>query len=264
MRLSRSDLEDVVKFLGDAAGLDRDDAYTVGLLHRLQELIPCDAMTYQEYEYERRRQCLTIGVAPEGDGAWEASADEPPDGIDALYWLYGPCPIVHHRVETASLRAVRLSDLTAARRFKQLPVYREYFRRYDIEHMLDIGLSPRASRQRSLILFREGGRRDFSARDRAVLELLRPHFEERERLAGARRQLIDELRSPPNGHAPIVATLTAREREILELVAAGKTNSEIAAELWVAPSTVKKHLEHVYAKLGVGRRAGAVHRLRAQ
>jgi len=49
--------------------------------------------------------------------------------------------------------------------------------------------------------------------------------------------------------------LTHREREIVELVAAGKTNAEIAATLWVAPSTVKKHLENVYAKTGIGRRA---------
>jgi DNA-binding CsgD family transcriptional regulator len=35
------------------------------------------------------------------------------------------------------------------------------------------------------------------------------------------------------------------------------TNSQIAAELWVAPSTVKKHLENVYDKLGVNRRTAA-------
>jgi DNA-binding CsgD family transcriptional regulator len=51
--------------------------------------------------------------------------------------------------------------------------------------------------------------------------------------------------------------LTAREREIVELVAEGRTNAEIAAHLWVAPSTVKKHLENVYEKLGVGRRTAA-------
>jgi hypothetical protein len=110
MRLSRSDLEGVVKFLGDAAGLDHDDAYAVGLLYRLQELIPA-TITYQE-EYERRRRRLIISIAPEGDEAWEVSSDEPPGGDDA-HWLYGPCPIVRYRVETASLRAVRLSDLTA-------------------------------------------------------------------------------------------------------------------------------------------------------
>jgi DNA-binding CsgD family transcriptional regulator len=55
--------------------------------------------------------------------------------------------------------------------------------------------------------------------------------------------------------------LTAREAEILELVAAGLTNAAIADRLWVSPGTVKKHLENVYAKLGVAHRAAAVVRI---
>ena len=52
--------------------------------------------------------------------------------------------------------------------------------------------------------------------------------------------------------------LTPRERQILNWVAQGKTNGEIAAVLWVAPSTVRKHLENIYAKLGVHTRTAAV------
>lgn len=48
--------------------------------------------------------------------------------------------------------------------------------------------------------------------------------------------------------------LTKREQEVLSWVAQGKTNAEVAQVLWVAPSTVRKHLENVYAKLGVGTR----------
>ena len=54
--------------------------------------------------------------------------------------------------------------------------------------------------------------------------------------------------------------LTAREKEVLSWVARGKTNAEIATLLWLAPSTVRKHLENVYAKLGVSTRTGAVAR----
>lgn len=61
---------------------------------------------------------------------------------------------------------------------------------------------------------------------------------------------LEELRVPP--------PLTAREREILELVAAGKTNAEIAETIWIAPGTVRKHLENVYEKLGVHSRTAAV------
>jgi DNA-binding CsgD family transcriptional regulator len=52
--------------------------------------------------------------------------------------------------------------------------------------------------------------------------------------------------------------LTAREHEILIWVSRGKTNSEIAAILWISAGTVRKHLENIYAKLGVSNRAGAV------
>jgi DNA-binding CsgD family transcriptional regulator len=54
--------------------------------------------------------------------------------------------------------------------------------------------------------------------------------------------------------------LTSRERDVLSWVARGKTNAEIAELLWLAPSTVRKHLENVYAKLGVSTRTAAVAR----
>jgi DNA-binding CsgD family transcriptional regulator len=54
--------------------------------------------------------------------------------------------------------------------------------------------------------------------------------------------------------------LTAREREVLTWVARGMTNPEIARLLWLAPSTVAKHLENIYAKLGVKTRTAAVAR----
>jgi DNA-binding CsgD family transcriptional regulator len=51
--------------------------------------------------------------------------------------------------------------------------------------------------------------------------------------------------------------VTEREREVLALVAGGKTNGEIAAVLAISARTVQKHLEHVFAKLGVETRTAA-------
>jgi DNA-binding NarL/FixJ family response regulator len=53
-------------------------------------------------------------------------------------------------------------------------------------------------------------------------------------------------------------SLTAREREVLERVAAGRSNGEIAAELFLGVSTVKTHINAIFAKLGVTSRAQAI------
>ena len=70
-------------------------------------------------------------------------------------------------------------------------------------------------------------------------------------------------REPGPHRAGLVEPLTERELEVLRLLAAGRSNAEMAAELFVERSTVKTHLIHLYNKLGVHRRTQAVARARA-
>jgi len=65
-------------------------------------------------------------------------------------------------------------------------------------------------------------------------------------------RLMSRVRSPAAG------PLSQRELEVLELVAAGTTNREAAARLFITEATVKTHLLNIYAKLGVSDRAAAV------
>ncbi len=61
----------------------------------------------------------------------------------------------------------------------------------------------------------------------------------------------------PSRRAAPSAGLTAREVEVLRLVAQGRSNREIAAELFIAEKTARNHVERVYAKLGVNNRTQA-------
>jgi DNA-binding CsgD family transcriptional regulator len=251
--LRKVDLEGVLGFLSDVGELDFDEPYPVAVLDRLKDLVPCDEITYQECDVDEKHFLTMVYIGPDGD-----------DDDNELYWAVGPCPITDHRIRTGDLSAVRISDLVDRRRYQEQPVFREYFRPAGVEHMIDVGLPAAAGRHRSFILFRYAGTGDFSERDRAVLDMLRPHFHGLEDRAALRRRLSER---PParevDAGSGAYTGLTPREREIVVLVADGKTNAQIAAQLWVAPSTVKKHLEHVYEKLGVGRRTAAATRMHA-
>lgn len=59
---------------------------------------------------------------------------------------------------------------------------------------------------------------------------------------------------------PLVEPLSARELEVLRLLAAGDTNAEIAAKLVITLNTTKKHVTHIFGKLEVNTRAGAIAR----
>jgi DNA-binding NarL/FixJ family response regulator len=55
----------------------------------------------------------------------------------------------------------------------------------------------------------------------------------------------------------VLAMLSNREIEVLELVASGRTNRDIAAELYLSVRTVDRHVSRIYQKLGVSSRAAA-------
>ncbi len=67
--------------------------------------------------------------------------------------------------------------------------------------------------------------------------------------------LAGEIRRRAEPAGPV---LTGREREVLDRIAQGQTIPTIAKELYLAPSTVKTHVQRLYEKLGVGDRAAAV------
>ncbi|RFA16336.1 DNA-binding response regulator [Subtercola boreus] len=70
-------------------------------------------------------------------------------------------------------------------------------------------------------------------------------------------RLLNRMRAPQ-------ISLSGREIQVLELVAAGRSNTEVAEELFVSETTVKSHLAHIFSKLTVNSRTAAVSAARRQ
>ncbi len=83
----------------------------------------------------------------------------------------------------------------------------------------------------------------FTERERLIAGVLRPHLHD---------MWWQSRRAPER-----VPRLTPREWEIVHLVGDGLSNAEIAQRLFLAPATVRKHLEHVFDKVGVRSRSSA-------
>lgn len=117
------------------------------------------------------------------------------------------------------------------------------------EELRDVGLTDgitlgfRCGADHVVVLSIDRYRRPFSERDLAMLRMISPTLQ---RL----------MRTNPTIALP--ASLTITERRVLQLVATGRSNADIAADLYVSVATVRKHLEHAYRKLGVHNRMAAV------
>ena len=321
--LARGDVERLLRFVGEAEELGRDEPFTPTVLEQLGGLIPADWVSYCEMDRVRQRILRTSWRS--GDEEWD---------VDVDYWDIAPEHPVCARHNTGDARALKLSDFVTLAELRRTRIYALWFGRAGAEHELSVAIPSPRWHTKTFLFDRK--RKDFGERDRLVLDLLQPHFGRLWRAARTRRRLRAamaglesaaegdsygvillapdgrlEFASAParrlvrayfgsrgefelpadlagwlesgaqtfmrslgdrrltverSGDALLVREtrdelgLTNREQEVLAWVARGKTNAEIAQTLWIAPSTVRKHLENVYAKLGVRTRTEAATR----
>ena len=77
------------------------------------------------------------------------------------------------------------------------------------------------------------------------------------------RRIMEFFASPrPRVAETVFPELTQREHEVLDLIAAGRSNSDVAAALVLSPKTVRNHVSAIFAKLHVADRSEAIVRAR--
>ncbi|MDQ1626073.1 MAG: hypothetical protein QOJ49_1571 [Actinomycetota bacterium] len=240
--ITDADVRQMVAITRDYAGAD-DDALPWELLHDLKSLIECDA----------------LWVAGQDTPCWEFFGsqelwDSQPAGLDqnALdaaykehYWA-SECSYPDRSGDITSV--VRLSDQLSDREHHSSAMYADYDHALGVERELKVCFDAGGPQRTLRLMFVRGRGSDFSDRDTAILTLLRPHLQAAYLAAERRRR----------GLLP----LTIRQRQILQFVAAGYSNREIARQLDVRESTVAKHLENIFARLQVTSRTAAVARFR--
>lgn len=327
--LSGADLRAALEFVARISAAADPDEFAEAMLRGLRDLVRCDYASYVETNPVAGR-AMAFTEPPE---AMLAGAPE------ILARNLGEHPLVQHYARTGELRALKMSDFLTRRQFRSTRLYDELFGPAETDYLLSAVLPMPPGLVVGFSLHRR--KHDFSERDRALLDLLQPHFVqayERSLLRSAagvldaascrsrrlvvlgrdgdvlwaspgvelalehhfgvappgrglpepvagwisagcpgaltttrsgRRIRIDSLGGRPaallvdeRASAPSLAALrrlglTAREAQVLSLVAEGRTNAEIARHLSVSPGTVKRHLENLYAKLGVHSRTAA-------
>jgi DNA-binding CsgD family transcriptional regulator len=223
------------------------------LLSDLSGLIRCDYLSFVGLDSGQKAAWFGQLAPLELDDGQEEEEEEVTARFWEHYWDTLACSYPEH---TGDLRSItKISDFYSARQWRNSGMHRDYHPEIQHEMMVCLPAGPRwtadpggtAGPGRTVrLLFWRGPGPDFSERDRALLTLLRPHLHQAYLDAERRRCGTPQL--------------TPRHWELLHLVAAGHTNSQIARRLGVMEGTVRKHLENIYARLHVSSRTAAVTR----
>lgn len=347
VRISERDYSAAFNVMNAVADAESPESFTEAALIGLAGLVSSDITSLNEVEPSATR--FVYASHP-------ADVPLPPGGQELFERHSSGHPLIAAYALTGDGSATKISDLVSADEWHANPLYAGFYEPLGVEFQISIGLA--APRPTAVAFAMNRGLRDFDERDRAVLNLVRPHLAQswrnardrsrmtallaasadalgtagsgvilladpprevtagtlldvyrffgrpalrsilpvsvekwvagqRARIAsdpgallrplsatiGARRLVLRML--PGGSHRPdAVLTTTAdadrleprlaevglspREAEVLAIIGTGATNAEIAARLHVAPSTIKKHLDAIYRKLGGSGRVRAV------
>lgn len=244
--LPDSDLHALFMLLEDARRDDPGEVVPRALLEGLARLIRADSVQLTELDWvgeSLAQQQILIG------GECFATTTAESDEDAATYFRVSrtflactdPTDIDPTRPDQR-VRATRFSDFYTDLELRSTAAWAEHYRFIPARTCLGVRLPGPPGHARRVVFMRSTTT-DFTDRDVMLLSLLRPHLHEIYLDAERRR-----LGTPK---------LTAREWQILQLAGEGLPNSAIAERLFISPATVRKHMEHIFATLGVHTRTEA-------
>lgn len=242
-RLTRADMEAALAFAAEvgtaAPQRDRIDGW---MLERIAGLVGSDSLGYAEYD----PSCGLLHDAEYPGPPWVPSEH-------VMELLRSENAFSNYAMRTARphFSAQRLTDVVDMRVFQRTELYLALD---DTPHAIQMRMPAAIGGHWTLELNRAG--RNYTERDVLLVDALRPTLigYEAYRVMAA---TLAELQAVSPASVPD-RILSRRENEVLDLVAAGASNAEIAERLWISPATVKKHLENVYGKLAVRSRTAAL------
>jgi DNA-binding CsgD family transcriptional regulator len=184
-----------------------------------------------------------------------------PELDEEWYRLFGELgqenPLYQHYLATGDGRANRFTDVTTREQLEATRLFQDFYRPLGVRHQIAFTLPSQVERVVAIALSRDGS--DFSDEERDFLNRARPFLIQAYRNAMAYSGLAPGTRS--DLVAPLIANgLTAREAEVMSLVAVGTSTADIATRCSLSPRTVQKHLERAFRKLGVTSRSAAAAR----
>lgn len=183
--------------------------------------------------------------------------------LGAYYERYAAMDYTTWSFDLHAVNVYRDLDLVDVERRDQTPIFREWMEPQNVYFGCSATLAASNIPLGTLTLFREREADDFSSAEMRSLKEFAKHVSLRlHELFPMGLAQADIASQDPIDVLIAQADIKPREADVLRLMAAGNTNKEMAAALFISESTVKKHVNAVYRKLDVSNRMGLMARLR--
>jgi DNA-binding CsgD family transcriptional regulator len=235
----------LLELIGDVVGLVEIEEFRIGVLRAVHRAVRADWVGLSD-------------VGPDPDSVVEiVEPDLAPETFAAFAELAHENPLVQRYERTRDGRTYRISDVVTQDELHELEIYKRVYKPIGVEYQIAFILESGEDRLLGFHLSRKRRRGEFSDEDRDLLNEARPFLIQAYRNAIRFSASVPSPPGPPTVDALVELGLTRRQAEVLQYLATGTSEREVAERLGVSGRTVEKHLERCYRQLGVNSRSEA-------